>query len=118
MEASNNKKVLITAVITFCATSMAWIGIGILLYWLWTETPPPFDVTLAHPETVEVGDTFTLEVDIENSSSKSVSLGSIDLYDDLLDGFAVVSVDPKPDSKEHRWGFATSDTAIEVIKRP
>lgn len=96
-----------TAVVTFVATSAVWLGVGIVLYKYWTATPPPFNVTLTHPDTVGVLDAFTLRIDIENSSSKSASLGSIDLYDELLDGFTVLSVDPKEDSKEHRWGFST-----------
>jgi len=107
MKPSSTKKILITAVITFIATSVVWLGVGIALYKYWTEAPPPFNVTITHPDTVKLRDTFFLEIEVENTSSKSASLGSIDLYDELLDGFTVLSVEPEPNAKEHRWGFAT-----------
>lgn len=107
MEKSTTKAVLLTVVITGVVTSLVWVGIGIVLYKAWTATPPPFVVTNTHPETVEEGEVFTLEVEVMNNSAEAAKLGSIDVYDDFLGGFRVVSVDPKPESKEHRWGFAS-----------
>ena len=103
--ASATKVAVITAIITFCVTSFFWVCGGALAYHLMTREPPGFDVQVAHPGTVNLGETFYLTVMVENSSSKKLTLGSIDIYDDLLDGFRVISVSPKPNSMDGLFGM-------------
>ncbi len=43
---------------------------------------------------VASGDTFTIEISIENVNLDAVTITSVGLDDSLLDGFAVVSTDP------------------------
>ncbi len=54
------------------------------------------EIVVNSPESLEVGQTFDLEVVVHNNGSETVEIGSIDLYDDLLDAFAVVETD-RPD---------------------
>ena len=101
----STKAIIITAVLTFLVTSVLWIGIGAVGYYSMMQSPPGFEVTLVHPEEVTVGETFTIEVAISNPTAERLSLDSVDLYDELLDGFEIVSIDPKPNSKDHLFGY-------------
>jgi hypothetical protein len=89
-----SKKTVITVAITFVATSVLWIGIIIGLYWFYYGSEPPFRVVLNHPAEVALGSEFTVAVAVENSSDEPATLGSIDIYDSLLDGFELISSRP------------------------
>ena len=88
------KKTVITVAITFVATTILWIGIIIGLYWFYFGSEPPFRVALSHPTEVPLGSEFAVAVIVENSSDEPATLGSIDIYDSLLDGFELVSSRP------------------------
>ena len=104
---SNAKAIIVTAVITFVATSLVWAGIGTFLYRMWTAAPPAFEVTVEHPPSVTVGETLVLKINTKNTSEKELRLGSIDVYNDLLDGFHLISESPKPVAKENHQDFAS-----------
>ena len=89
-----SRKTVITVVITFVATTILWIGIIIGLYWFYFGNEPPFRVALSHPSDVTLGTEFAVAVTVENSSDETATLGSIDIYDSLLDGFELVSSRP------------------------
>lgn len=99
--------ILITALLTFLATTVLWVGGGALGYFLIMREPPDFHVTLEHPEVVAVGEEFDFLVSVENPSGKPLTLDSIDFYNSLLDGFEVVSADPRPASKGGILNFTT-----------
>jgi hypothetical protein len=42
---------------------------------------------------------------VENVGSDKVNLANVDFYDDLLDGFDVISITPKPRSSEKIIGY-------------
>ena len=102
-----NKTILITALITMTVTSLVWMGIGAVGYWLVARDQPEFGLTVDHPNTVHVGEVFTLKVSVENEGSSDLKLEDLDIYDDLLDGFEVVSVTPKPRSTSSVFGIRT-----------
>ena len=102
-----NKTILITALITMVVTSLVWLGIGAVGYWLVASELPEFGLTVDHPNTVHVGEDFTLKVSVKNEGSSDLKLEDLDIYDDLLDGFEVVSVTPKPRSTSSVFGIRT-----------
>lgn len=85
---------VIAVVITFVATTILWIGIIIGLYWFYFGNEPPFRVALNHPTEVALGSEFAVAVTVENSSGEQATLGSIDIYNSLLDGFELISSRP------------------------
>lgn len=89
-----SRKTLITVAITFVATTILWIGIIIGLYWYYYGNEPPFRVVLNHPAEVTLGSEFAVAVTVENASDEPATLGSIDIYDSLLDGFELISSRP------------------------
>ncbi|RYD24504.1 MAG: hypothetical protein EOP87_25980, partial [Verrucomicrobiaceae bacterium] len=105
--ASARRIILITALVTFLVTSMAWLGIGGLGYYIMVREEPGFHVTVDHPDTVAVGEEFDLSVLVESRTGKALNLASIDFQDDLLGGFEVVSADPKPGSKTRMFNLTT-----------
>ena len=54
MHALTPQTIVITAVVTFLFTSVLWIGLGASVYFLRSDKPPEFEVTVTHPATVEV----------------------------------------------------------------
>ncbi len=107
MNRFGKRALFITAIVTFVVTSAIWIGVGAAGYHLLFRDPPGFEVTVDQPESVELGDRFSLTIRVANPTGKPIRLGSIDAYDDLLDGFEVLSTDPKPDSKQRLLGFTS-----------
>jgi hypothetical protein len=105
--ASTRRIILITALATFLVTSMGWLGIGGLGYFLMVREDPAFNVTVDHPDTVAVGEEFDLSVLVEGRDGKPLNLGNIDFGNDLLKGFEVVSADPKPGSRTRVFGLTT-----------
>lgn len=77
------------------------VGTGVLVFAV--VVLASLDQTLDHlgvvvnaPERLHVGRDFDLEIVVHNTGAETVEIGSIDIYDDLLDGFAVVETD-RPD---------------------
>ncbi len=103
--AYRNKLILITAVITLVVTSVAWIGIGAAGYWMMYREPPSFQIEVDYPEMVELGEEFEVKVSVENTGSDDVGLANVDIYDELMDGFEIIDVTPKPSSTERLWGY-------------
>ena len=93
-----------TVVITAIATSIIWIGLFLVMATSLNNSPP-FAVTIDAPHNVRLREEFTLNAVVANPTDGPLNLGSIDFYDSLLDGFAVVSVDPQPSDKDHLFGF-------------
>ena len=59
-------------------------------------------VSAASTADISVGQTFELEVTVTNERPKKIlMLDDIDVAQAYLDGFTVVSVDPKPKSSQH-----------------
>jgi len=104
-----NKNILITAFITMAVTSLVWLGIGGTAYWFMYRDSPQFGLSVAHPETVLVGEVFTVKVTVKNDGSEDMKLGDLDIYEGLLDGFEIVSVDPKPRTVEKIIGYMSHD---------
>jgi len=96
--------VILTAFVTFLLTSALWIAGGWFLYQRFGEEsgdllvndPPDFVVRLEHPEPIRVGDTFPLRIAVSNPSEVAIELGSIDVYDSLLEGFELLGTSPQP----------------------
>ncbi|MEM7697435.1 MAG: hypothetical protein AAF236_03415 [Verrucomicrobiota bacterium] len=104
--------VLVTAVVTFALTTVFW-GIVVGALYFWSEAgEPEFVVSIDAPTEVELGETFTLAIEVLNPTDGTLELGGIDIYDSFLDGFSVVSTDP-PVSRSPMaiFGFETFETS-------
>jgi hypothetical protein len=99
------KLILLTAVVTMVITSVVWFGIGAAGYWLMYKEPPSFQILVENPEKVELGEEFEMKVSVENVGVNRVNLANIDIYDDLLEGFDIVNISPKPSSSEKIIGY-------------
>lgn len=99
--------IVLTSVITFIATSALWVAGLSYLYFLYMESPT-FSVAIETPEQVKLEDTFEVSVTVTNPSEEDTMLGSIDIYDSLLEGFEIVSIQPRPDDTMHQFGFHTA----------
>ncbi|QTN31158.1 hypothetical protein HZ994_02060 [Akkermansiaceae bacterium] len=104
-----NRTILLTAIITMAVTSMVWLGIGAVGYWLVSSESPKFGLTVDHPDSVLVGEVFKLKVSVKNDGSSAMKLADLDVYDELLDGFEIVSVTPKPRSTSKVFGILTHE---------
>ena len=72
----------------------ALIVIGIILLVSATKPPENINVQISAPLNIDKGEAFIIEVKIENSSSNTRKLESIDIYDEYFEGIAVKSTDP------------------------
>ena len=65
------------------------------------EDPEGLWLTADAPDSVNVGDTFKLIIKATNRlSDREIKLGDLDISDDYLEGFAILSVTPDPKSTE------------------
>ena len=65
------------------------------------EEPEGLWLTVEAPDAVKVGDTFKLVVRATNRlSDREIELGDLDIEDQYLDGFVIVSISPDPKSTE------------------
>lgn len=104
--------ILLTAIITVILTSAVWIGVisaGFLYYnsEYFVGIPADFSVEIESPDQVDVGEEFSLVVNVSNPSEDKLTLGSIDIYDTLLDGFQVLEVSPKPSDRDSIFEFSS-----------
>ena len=104
-----NKTIIITAFVTMAATSAIWLGMGSLGYWMMYRDSPEFELGIEYPESVLVGDVFKVIVTVKNDGAEEMKLGDLDVYDDLLGGFEVVAVNPRPRTTEKIMGFISHD---------
>jgi hypothetical protein len=102
---SRNLAILLTALVTMVVTSLIWLGLGATAWFYMYDAPPKFFVEMEYPDTVVSGQEFDLVFEIENRDSGSRTLNSIDMHDDFLGGFEVVSITPSPGSREDLWGY-------------
>ena len=107
---SKSVAVILTACITLILTSILWMGIGLLIYKTWMSEDAwaggePFGVELDAPVTAAVGEVFTMEVTATNPGDKTVTLGSVDIYDTFLEGFEVLRVTPTPERDDGIFDF-------------
>ena len=109
---NNAKTIIITSAITFVATSAIWIA-GILFYivdftyFAGFMDSASFSVEVQAPEKVKIEETFNLTVSVSNPSEETITLDSIDIYDSLLDGFEIISIEPEPDDVSRLFDFHT-----------
>ena len=99
--------VAVTAAVSVVVTSALWIvGIAVT-HRLLRREPPPFAVTIDAPTEAAVGETITLKARVSNPTDERLQLGSIDVYDSLLDGFVVQRVEPEAAQRDHTLDFST-----------
>ena len=99
--------VFLTAGITAFITSALWIGVGAVAYWYFFDEQPPFVVKIDSPDTATTGERINLIVEVSNPTDENLELGSIDIYDSLIDGFVILTAVPSPDSRDDSLGFTS-----------
>lgn len=100
-----NKIIILTALITMVVTSMIWVGIGAIGYWYAYAEPPSFELQIDHPETMQLGEVVEVKVSVRNNGANDVELANVDFYDELMNGFEIIDLTPKPSSQEKLWGY-------------
>ncbi|HYD42889.1 MAG TPA: hypothetical protein VEB43_18805 [Anaeromyxobacter sp.] len=93
--------VITAVVVTAAATLVLCAAVLVFAWFVFTSRPAPFAVDVQAPAEVAAGEKATLEVRASNPTSERLKLGSIDVYDSLLDGFEVIDVEPRPDRRDH-----------------
>lgn len=72
------------------------------------SSPPAFQVDIEAPDEVALNEEFDLVVNVINASDSNLTLGSIDIYSSLLDGFEVISIEPFPNEISEMFGLQSS----------
>jgi len=104
---SRTLTIVVTALVTAVVTSAVWVlGIAIAYRYFISE-PPPFAVQVDRPGEVKLGETVELRVKVSNPTQADLELGSIDVYDSLLEGFTLVETEPTPTEKSHVLDFSS-----------
>jgi hypothetical protein len=109
-----NKIILLTVLVTMVITSVIWIGIGASGYWLIYKEPPSFQIIVESPDIVELGKEFEVKISVENVGEEDIDLANIDLSSDLLDGFELIRITPKPTSIEKIYGYHSYNVLREL----
>jgi hypothetical protein len=95
------KPLLIGCAVVF-AFILAAIAAGIFFVSYASQDPKGLLVQLDGPAEVKQGETFDLIVNVVNErSSKPLKVSSIDIDEDYLKAFAVVSTEPRARSSQH-----------------
>ena len=79
------------------------IGVIFVVAWF-VHDKPMLDAHLSLPNKVALDAPLTMLITTSNSHPKAVTLDSIDIDDDLLEGFQVVSITPEPTDTMHILG--------------
>jgi hypothetical protein len=99
--------VIITVIVTAIATSLAWIGIIVALYFQQSSGEEPFHVTADLPERVRVGEAVSLRLSITNPADEPRILDSVDVYESFLEGLEVRALTPHPAETNRILDFTT-----------
>jgi len=105
---SKANTIIITGVVTFVLTSALWVAGIAGLYWYFVASPPSFSVQIETPSEVQLEEEFLMVVTVTNPSDEDAELGSIDIYDSLLDGFEILHVLPEPTDRADYFDFHTA----------
>ena len=106
-EMNKTKIIVTTSLITFFTTSALWVAGVVLLAYYFMDSPN-FSVTVESPTEVKREEVFTISIDVNNPSDDSITLGSIDIYDSLLEGFEIIKIEPNPEETDSIFGFHTA----------
>ncbi|HKZ69329.1 MAG TPA: hypothetical protein VJ020_04565 [Anaerolineales bacterium] len=96
-ESSGNKLTLGIAIgcLAGClAAVVATLCLGGVLLGFLTDEPENVSIDVSAPLTISRGESFTIEVQLENSAGQAQSLDSIDIDLTYLDGIAIERTDP------------------------
>lgn len=98
-----SKKVLLIGCGVSLVLFIVLIFAGAIGYFVWIiEDPEGIAVSAETPSHVSVGEIFDLTVSVDNKrESKDFKLSDIDISEEYLNGFSIVSIDPPPKSSMH-----------------
>jgi hypothetical protein len=84
------------------ALLLAAIAAVVAFFWYVGQDPKGVAISAEAPSTVRLKEEFTLTITVRNERArKDLPLSDVDIAEDYLDGFLVVSTDPKPKSNMH-----------------
>ena len=112
--------VILTAIVSVILTSILWVTGLVVAYSISASDPVLLSMEIDVPDRVVVGEEFTMLVLVSNPTDEDVDFGSIDIYDELLDGFDIKTVTPAPYDQDGTFGFTShfySDTLTPGEKR-
>lgn len=87
---------LVLVLIVVCCVCTACGGLAVVGGWLYTMATEPFEavVSASAPSLVEKGESFVIEVTVENPTDEALLLDSIDIAESYLDGIHVERSEP------------------------
>ncbi|NPA31936.1 MAG: hypothetical protein GXO37_08070 [Chloroflexi bacterium] len=71
------------------------LGTGFVSVVLASRPPSEIRMSVRYPEQVTVGETFSIDISIQNLADRPRTLNSIDIYSGLLDGLRIFKVEPR-----------------------
>ena len=116
--ATDLKRSLFAAAIGAILTLMACGAAGLFIYFglpSWIAPPEDVEISLACPTYVNSGDTFEVEVTINNLADRARVLDSIDVYNEFLAGVLIQRSTPPWQSSSHLFDeFVTYDFQLDI----
>ncbi len=110
------KRPLFVAVLSVLATLIICGVAGLFIYFgFGISLPEQINVSFLRPVNVKSGDSFDIEVRIENLMNRPRVLDSIDVYDGFLDGVLIGSSSPRWRSSSRFFGqFVSYDFQLAI----
>jgi len=79
------------------------------------EDPEQILAWVTVPRSLSQGAPADLVVSIENGRiDRDLRMSSIEIYDEFLSGFEILSMNPEPRHKDHDWGVLSLEYPVDV----
>lgn len=77
-------------------------------------TPENVDISVDAPDSVKVGETFTIKVTVTDRSGQARRIHDLDLQETLLQGASITGITPKPATTTSIFGYASHTMNLSV----
>lgn len=77
-------------------------------------TPENVDIAIDAPDSVKVGETFTIKVTVTDRSGQARRIHDLDLQETLLQGASITGITPKPATTTSIFGYASHTMNLSV----
>jgi hypothetical protein len=77
-------------------------------------TPESVDISVDAPNSVRVGETFTIKVTVTDRSGQARRIRDLDIEQDLLQGASITGITPKPATTTSIFGYASHTMNLSV----
>lgn len=77
-------------------------------------TPENVDITIDAPDSVKVGETFTIKVTVTDRSGQARRIHDLDIEQGLIEGASITSIAPRPATTTSIFGYASHTMNLAV----